>query len=218
MIARAGADPKATWKLGTDFNLVTQLIATGYSPAEKVKNLAANYKFVHDTLGLTYPDRLLNAKESDFTSLEEIAKYILDKSGVDPSQKHPAFGSILGMATLLGKSGVALALIDAKADTEVPVLVRGKLNGLRATPIQVAAMKGDNAVVERLIKAGAKINAVGVETQLETTVSVGVSSTTTTQTIWTLRNTALSLAVGNNHLDTAEILKKAGGLPPGDIK
>lgn len=210
LLVDAGADPKETWKLGTDFNLITQLIATGYSPSEKVKNLASNYKYVHETLGLTYPARLMNAKESDFTDLEEITKYLLAKGGFDPSQRHPAFGSVLGMAVLLGKSGVALALIDAKADTEVQVLVRGKLSSLRATPIMVAAMKGDNAVVERLIKAGAKINAIGTEVKSESTADTRYVYTTT----WTLTNTALSLATSNNHPDTAEILRKAGGTAP----
>ncbi len=225
MIVDAGADPLeksdiAPAKGFTNMNAV----AITYSPKEKVANLADNRPGL-EKYGLTYPERLVNAKESDFTPLHDIAAYLLSK-GLDPNQKvEGSWGCILFQAIEFGKTGVALALIEAKADiNNMGMLIGGKegeKNHYDATPLLVAAAKGDNAVVEALIAAGADVNYVGVQhygkvTQ-STTYTTGGSTTHTEIYNATEYNTALSLASGNKHPETAAIIEKAGGKGPKDL-
>lgn len=214
MLVEAGADPKESWRVApspVDANLVTTMIGSTYAPAQKVKNLKDIYPFIRDKLGLTYPARLLNAQESDFTPLDVFTRYLLEQAGVEVNMKIPAFGSMLGMAAQSKKAGVVKALVEAKADTEVTTYVRGKLSSLQATPLMVAAMNGDNPMAEALIAGGAKVNAIGVEVHSEGFPGSSIITT------WTIKNTALSLAIGNGHLDTAAIIQKAGGKGPKEL-
>ncbi len=220
-IVDAGANPNESYDVMATKGLthMNALIGT-YSPKEKVANLATTRTNL-EKIGLMYPERLVNAKESDFTPLEDIANYLLGK-GADPNQKLiDIWGCILFQSIEFGKTGIALALINGKAD----ITCMGKLTGgkkgeqnlYEATCLMVSAAKGDNAVVEALIAAGGDVNYVGI--QHSGKVSSSTSGSITTTTIYNAYeyNTALSLASGNAHPETAAIIEKAGGKGPNDL-
>ncbi len=225
MIVDAGADPLEKFDISTSKGLThMNAVIVTYSPKEKVANLAANRPGL-EKYGLTYPERLVNAKESDFTPLQDIATYLLSK-GLDPNQKvEGTWRNILFQSIQFGKTGVALALINAKADIEANGLITGgavgKQNTYEVTPLMIAAAKGDNAVIEALLALGADVNFLGVQhkgTVTQSTVYGSNSSTTTTsiENSWEY-NTALSLANDNKHPDTAALLSAAGALGPREV-
>ncbi len=221
MITDAGADPLEQYKLvAIQQTLMGSLIGV-HSPKEKIAYIQSVSKSLAG-MGITFPDRLKNAKESDYSSLEELTKFLLEK-GADPNQKViGSWRNILFQSIEFGKTGMALALINAKADIEAKGLITGgeagKQNSYEVTPLMVAAAKGDNAVVEALLALGADVNFLGVQHYGQVSqASSGATTTTTIANSWEY-NTALSLAIDNKHPDTADLLLKKGALGPKEIK
>jgi ankyrin repeat protein len=220
LLVAAGADPSEKYKQVTlEQTLLGSLIGV-HSPKEKIAYIQSVSKSLGG-LGITFPDHLKNAKESDYTGLEELATYLISK-GADPNQKViGSWRNILFQSIEFGKTGAALALIKANADIEAKGMIiggtKGKQNSYEVTPLMVASAKGDNAVVEALLALEADVNFLGVQHKGE--VSSSTSGTTTTTTIANSYeyNTALSLAVDNNHPDTAELLLKKGALGPKEV-
>jgi len=217
LIVDAGADPNEKYDIMAvkDLTLMNALI-DAKDPKQKVVFIQTTSTAM-SKMGVTFPDKLKNAKESDFTPLEDIAKYLLDK-GADPNQKVlGTWGSILFQATEFGKTGIVLALINAKANLEVRGLIYGSEERLfQVTSVMVASLKGNNEMVEAFCKAGAHLNFVAILMDRGATLDAGTQRTTYWKT--TKRNTAVSLANDNGHPDTVALLRKYGGLGPKEIK
>lgn len=218
MITDAGADPNEKFKVGaTELNLLVSMNQVK-SPEEEIVYIQTVSKSLA-SLGVTFPNRLKNAKANDYSTLEDLTKYLLDK-GLSPNQTiGGTWGSLIFQSTELGKTGVALALINAKADMEVTGMIKGEHDVLyNVTPIMMASLKGNNELVEALCKAGANVNFVS--TQMESGSKVNVGGNLGSMIYWktTTKNTALSLATANGHPDTAALLQKYGGLGPKDVK
>lgn len=220
MIVDAGADPNEKYKIvALEQTPLSSLIGV-HSPKEKIAYIQSVSKSLGG-LGITFPDHLKNAKETDFSTLEQLATYLLDK-GADPNQKViGSWRTVLFQCIEFGKTGAALALIKAKADIEATGMIvggsAGKQNHYEVTPIMVAAAKGDNAVVEALIALGANVNFLGVQHKGNVSQSTSGSTTTTSiENSWEY-NTALSLANDNKHPDTAALLSAAGALGPREV-
>ena len=213
LITDAGADPNEKYKVGaTELNLLLSLNGT-HSPQEKITYIQTVAKSLA-SMGVTFPDRLKNAKESDYSPLGDLAKFLLDK-GADPSQKvGGTWGTFLFQATEFNKTGVVTALINAKANLEGTGKVKGTGSLYAITPLMMAALNGNNELVEAFCKAGANVNFVGTATDYSITESAN------TRTTWktTKKNTAVSLANDNGHPETVELLRKYGGLGPKEIK
>lgn len=217
LIVDAGADPNEKYDIMAvkDLTLMNALIGAK-DPKQKVVFIQT-FSTTMSKMGVTIPDKLKNAKESDFTPLEDIAKYLLDK-GADPNQKvGGSAGSILFQATEFGKTGIVLALINAKANLEVRGLIKAKDDRLfQVTSVMLASLKGNNEMVEAFCKAGANLNFVAVQMDSGTSYNGGDGSLIYWKT--TKRNTAASLADDNGHHDTSVLLQKYGGLGPKEIK
>ncbi len=132
LLLAAGADPKekfdySAFKGWTVMNSLTQ----ANEPAEKVISLQGN-SAAFTKIGVALPPRLANAQESDYSSLEEMTKFLLEK-GADPNNKTvlPAT-SLLDQAISAGKIGMAKALIDngAAFDPEMNVQDKNYTNGI----------------------------------------------------------------------------------------
>ena len=212
LLVEAGCDPAEVYKATGQEWTALLMLTTAYPPVEKVKNIQAN-KAAITQYGLTYPERLINAKESDFTPLGEIAEYLLSK-GANPSIAFPGWGSVLNRSIDLGKLDIAKALIAAKADLTVTMRYKGKVGGFNCTPLMLASLNGYNELVEMMCKAGADVNIVAKEMSVDDSYSVGTTSTTHYQTVTKKYNNALSLALGNKKSETADILKKYGAKEP----
>ena len=213
LITDAGADPNEKYKVGaTDQNLLLSLNGTP-SPSEKITYLQTVAK-PFAALGVSFPDRMKNAKESDYTPTGDIAKYLIEK-GADPSQKVAGtWGTMLFQATEFNKTGVVIALINAKANLEGTGKIKGTGSLYAITPLMMAALKGNNELVEAFCKAGANVNFIATATDYGAEKKVGYS----VQWKTTKKNTAVSLANDNGHPDTVELLRKYGGLGPKEIK
>ncbi len=220
MVVDAGADPNEKYQIMTikDLTMMNALIGAK-DPKEKVAYMQT-ISGVMSKMGVTFPERLKNAKESDFTPLGDYANYLLEK-GADPNQiMGGAFGSILFQATDLGRTGIVLALIDAKADLNVMGMIKGsEQRFFKVTSLMVASLKGNNELVEAFCKAGADVNFISTEigNQQISTKDLG-DRTYTVYTTPSNKNTAVSFANDNNHPDTVELLRKYGGKGPKEIK
>jgi ankyrin repeat protein len=112
ILVAAGADTKEKYDMGVvnDLTALSALIGS-YEPAEKVTYI----KGVSTALAglkVTFPDKLQNAKETDYSSLGSMATYLL-KNGADPNQTLTGtWGNILNQSIDFGKYGIAKALID----------------------------------------------------------------------------------------------------------
>lgn len=212
MLVVGGCDPKETFNIPPskdNWTAISSLIGS-YSPKDKVENI----KKIGENIGkagFTFPSRLINAKESDFTPLGDIAKYLLDQ-GADPNVKNGGWGCILNQAMAFNHPDIALALVNAKAETTTTMRIKGKLSNFDGSPLMAASIKGYNDVVEALCEAGADVKYVAKERKSETTGTVGVTDMTTT--IIRKYNTALSLAIDEGQNDTVVILKKYAATMP----
>lgn len=208
ILVEAGADPAEKFKaFGQDQSVLMSLIAA-YPPAEKVSNLATTRINVEKG-GLAFPDRLKNAKESDFTPLGEIAAYLISK-GADPNHKNGGWGCILNQAIEFKKVDIAKALVTGKADLTVTMRVKGKVSGFDGTALMLASLHGYTDLVELLVSSGADINFTSRE---QTSYVTGDATVIIYHTV-RKKNNALSLALDYEHADIAEILKKNGAKEP----
>jgi len=114
----AGADPKENYAIGPLANqTVMNALVTAKEGEERVAYLTG-LSTPMSKMGVILPARISGAKASDFSTLEEIAVYLLGK-GADPNQTVAGtWGNILMQSLDFGKTGVARALIEngAKAD------------------------------------------------------------------------------------------------------
>lgn len=214
LLVDAGADPNEKYQIMTtkDLTMMNALIGAK-DPKEKVAYMQTT-SGVMSKMGVSFPERLKTAKESDFTPLEDYANYLLEK-GADPNQKiMGSSGSIIFQATELGRTGIVLALINAKANLDVTGLIKGSEGRFfEVTSLMVASLRGNNIVVEAFCKAGANLNYISTLKDSGTTRDPsGSGSWTSWKT--TKKNTAVSLANDNGHPDTAELLIKYGGKGP----
>ncbi|MEO8167571.1 MAG: ankyrin repeat domain-containing protein [bacterium] len=210
MLVESGCDPKETFNIPPSeesWTVMISLIAS-YPPKDKAENIKKIGENI-DKAGLTYPSRLINVKESDFTPLGDIAKYLLEQ-GADPNVKSGGWGCILNQAIAFNHPDIALVLVNAKANLTEKTSVQGEVSGFSAPSLMLASIKGMNAVVEAMCKAGADINYTAEEQKSEGSNNGSYVTITTTRKY----NTALSLAVDEGHNDTAEILKKYGATMP----
>ena len=222
LLVAAGADPLEKFDVMSvkGITLMNTLIVA-YEGKEKIEHLKATGTTLAK-LNVTYPPSIANAKETDFTPLYDLAKYLIEK-GVQVNQKVAGtWGSTIYQATEFGKTGVVLAMIEAKADMEVIGQIHGGVKGREnlydATPLLIAALKGNNELVEAFCKAGANVNYLAVQSKGTVTTEATTTGTTYTRINTTEYNTALSLASDNGHPETAEIIKKYGGLAPKEAK
>ncbi len=208
LLVEAGADPALKFKFVGQEQCALMFLIAAYSPADKVKNIATQ-KVTVEKMGLTFPEWLTNTKESDLTPLGDIAAYLLSK-GADPNHKNGGWGCILNQAMSFKKPDIAKALVEAKADLTVTMRVKGKVSGFDGTSLMLASLYGYNDVVELMCKAGADVNVKAKEQDTEVSSDANYTYYKTTRK-W---NTALSLALDNDHPDTAEILRKYNAKEP----
>lgn len=206
LLVEAGADPNEKFKFVGQDQCVLMFLIASYTPADKVKNLEATKPNI-EKLGLTFPERIINAKESDFTPLGEIAAYLISK-GADPNFKNGGWGCILNQAISFKKPDIAIALVNAKADLTITMRVKGKVSGFDGTPLMLASILGYTELVDLICKSGADINVASKEQSSSTTVSAGVGTTTYSTTTTRKYNNALSLAIDNKQTEVVAILKK----------
>ncbi|MEI7802409.1 MAG: ankyrin repeat domain-containing protein [Bacteroidota bacterium] len=111
LLVDAGANPLDKYSLGTINNLTMMDALIGSKePEEKIASYTGTATAL-SKLGVTLPASLINAKPTDYSSLEEIAIYFLDK-GCDPNEPSGGWGTIMMQALDFGKTGVAKALIE----------------------------------------------------------------------------------------------------------
>lgn len=117
LLVDAGSDPLEKYAIGTlTGNTLMNALIGGKEPEERIVYFQGLVTPLGN-LGVTIPSEIINAKPEDFSSLEEIAVYLLGK-GCDPNQPAPGWGTILMQSLDFGKTGIAKALIEhgAKAD------------------------------------------------------------------------------------------------------
>ncbi|MBK9175608.1 MAG: ankyrin repeat domain-containing protein [Flavobacteriales bacterium] len=118
MLVDAGADPLEKYSIGplTDQTVMNALISAKEGE-ERVAYLAGLVEPMSKA-GLTLPARMANAQASEFSTLEQIAVYLLEK-GADPNQAVAgSWGNILMQSLDFGKTGVARALIEHGANAD----------------------------------------------------------------------------------------------------
>lgn len=247
ILSESGADPseKYTFAGSKDLSLLNALFVVK-EPNEKVAHL----KSIATTLakmGVTFPPRITNAQESDFSTVEDLGKFLIDK-GADANQKNGGWGSILGQACDLEKTGLVKALIYGKADVNY---AKGEFG---RTPLFYACSKGNASVLEALLAAKPDLNklsvtsidkhylkltplmmasAMGFDACVEKLCLAGADinliSTKVEHTNeysggesyhvkTTFKDTALSFADANDRNSTVALLKKYGALLPKEVK
>ena len=103
MLINAGANPLETYDtLATKNQTLLNALLTVMSPKAKIENL----KSIQTSLagmGITFPPRLINATENDYSTPGDLAKLLLEK-GLDPNQEvQGSWGNILNQAIDMGK-------------------------------------------------------------------------------------------------------------------
>ncbi len=247
LLVDAGADANESYQVNKiDLKPLNTLLGTK-TPQEKLvylKTVATGLS----KLGVTFPPRLADAKENDYSTLEDLTKFILEH-GADPNLAvKGTWGCILNQACEFGKTGVVKALIEGKANVNMTA------EYFKRTPLYMACSKGHADIVQLLVDAKANMNALteihidkiwikitpvmmasmfGYNDCVEILckagadinyVSVKVEHTSEMEgetKYWvktTYKETALSLADANKHPDTVTLLKKYGGQFAKDVK
>jgi len=148
MLIKAGANPLEKYDIlaTKDQTLLNALLTVMY-PKAKIENL----KSIQTTLagmGITFPPRLINATENDYSTPGELAELLLE-NGLDPNQTvQGGWGNILNQAIDMGKYDVALQLITHGATTnpDLAITVKNKGNDNAVFP-NVEYTNGDYLLV-----------------------------------------------------------------------
>ncbi|MBS1781481.1 MAG: ankyrin repeat domain-containing protein [Bacteroidetes bacterium] len=212
LLVEGGADPNEKYSFAAQPQSALMALIPAYSPAEKINNLA-EIRGKMQGIGFTFSDNFINQKESDFSSLGDIAAYLISK-GADPNFRNGGWGCVLNQAIQFKKSDIAKAILNAKPDLKTTMRLKGSVSGFDATPLMLASLQGYNELVEMMCESGADVNVSAKEQNTTTTISVGVGSTTTYSTTVRKYNTALSVALDNNKSEAAAILRKYGAKEP----
>jgi len=148
-LINAGAEVDAKDNLGQT-PLIT-LAANGKTPKERVATINSQSPYLVKA-GLALPPRLLNPKESDYSNVGEMIKFLVEKKAdVNYSFSAAKFTALI-LAAQKNRPDAVQALIDSKADLELKSLSN-------MTPLAHACFsnKGEEAGLV-LVNAGANIN------------------------------------------------------------
>jgi len=185
---------KSLLAAGSDVNLKDNLgqsplfglSAYGKTPSERVMAIKSMVPYL-EKANLTLPERFKNPKESDYSSVEEMMKVLID-AGADVNADAKAGFTPLMWAAKSGKAEAVKMLLAAKADVN-------KTDIAHHSALASAAMakNGNGEIVKMLAAAGADINGETWEYDKEANgYSKGF--------------TPISIAAMNNNLDVVKVL------------
>jgi ankyrin repeat protein len=148
LLLESGADANAKDNLGQ--TPLFALAAFGKNPTERVSVIKSQIPFL-EKAGLTLPERFKNPKESDYSTVEEMIKILID-AGSDVNVEAKAGFTPLMWAAKNNRTAAVKELVTAKADVN-------KQDVSKHTPLAFAAEAGNIDILKMLVSAGANINA-----------------------------------------------------------
>ncbi len=185
VLIEGGADVNAKDNMGQ--TPIFGLAAYGKSPGERVATIKGQVPFL-EKAGLTLPDRFKNPKESDYSSVGEMMKVLIN-AGADVNAEAKAGFSPLIWAARNNRTDAVKELIEGKANVN-------KQDISKHSPLAYAADAGNTEVVKMLAAAGADINAETWELDPKGSMTKGF--------------TALTRAAMNNQTEVVRLLISLG--------